>query len=47
MSRNASELGMPYVYDPSQQIVRLTGDDLRCGHRRSAGACSSMITSLR
>ncbi len=25
------ELGMPYAYDPSQQIVRLTGDDLRIG----------------
>src|SRR4030067_2328861 len=25
------ELGIPYIYDPSQQIVRLTGDDLRTG----------------
>lgn len=25
------ELGIPYIYDPSQQIVRLTGDDLRAG----------------
>ncbi len=25
------ELGLPYLYDPSQQIVRLTGDDLRNG----------------
>ena len=25
------ELGFPYVYDPSQQIVRLTGADLRTG----------------
>lgn len=24
-------LGVPYVYDPSQQIVRLSGDDLRAG----------------
>jgi adenosine kinase len=26
-----AELGIPYVYDPSQQIVRLSGDDLRAG----------------
>jgi adenosine kinase len=25
------ELGIPYLYDPSQQIVRLTGADLRTG----------------
>jgi adenosine kinase len=25
------ELGIPYLYDPSQQIVRLTGDELRRG----------------
>ena len=25
------ELGIPYLYDPSQQIVRLSGDDLRAG----------------
>ncbi len=25
------ELAIPYLYDPSQQIVRLTGDDLRKG----------------
>lgn len=24
-------LGIPYVYDPSQQTIRLTGDDLRAG----------------
>jgi adenosine kinase len=25
------EMGIPYIYDPSQQIVRLTGEDLRLG----------------
>jgi adenosine kinase len=25
------ELGIPYLYDPSQQIIRLSGDDLRMG----------------
>ena len=25
------ELGIPYIYDPSQQIVRISGDDLRAG----------------
>lgn len=25
------ELGIPYLYDPSQQIVRLTGDELKLG----------------
>jgi adenosine kinase len=25
------DLAIPYIYDPSQQIVRLTGDDLRMG----------------
>jgi adenosine kinase len=29
--RECQELGLPYAYDPSQQIVRLTGDDLRTG----------------
>jgi len=29
--RECQELGLPYAYDPSQQIVRLTGDDLRAG----------------
>lgn len=25
------ELGLPYLYDPSQQVVRLSAEDLRCG----------------
>jgi adenosine kinase len=25
------ELGVPYLYDPSQQIIRLSGDELRAG----------------
>lgn len=25
------EIGLPYIYDPSQQIVRLSADDLRAG----------------
>jgi adenosine kinase len=25
------ELGLPYMYDPSQQIIRLSGQDLRAG----------------
>ena len=25
------ELGIPYIYDPSQQIVRMSGNDLRAG----------------
>lgn len=29
--QECQELGFPYAYDPSQQIVRLTGDDLRIG----------------
>ncbi len=29
--KECQELGYPYLYDPSQQIVRLTGDDLREG----------------
>jgi adenosine kinase len=27
------ELGIPYLYDPSQQIIRLSGDELRAGIR--------------
>lgn len=27
------ELDIPYIYDPSQQIIRLSGDDLVCGAR--------------
>jgi len=29
--RECQALGLPYAYDPSQQIVRLTGDELRAG----------------
>lgn len=29
--KEAAELSLPYVYDPSQQIVRLTGEELRLG----------------
>ncbi len=29
--KECQELGYPYLYDPSQQIVRLTSDDLRVG----------------
>ena len=29
--RECQELGLAYIYDPSQQIVRLSGDDLRLG----------------
>jgi adenosine kinase len=30
-TRECQELGIPYIYDPSQQIVRLTADEVRCG----------------
>ncbi len=30
-------MGLPYIYDPSQQIVRLTGEDLRSGISRAFG----------
>lgn len=33
--RECKELGIPYIYDPSQQIVRLSGDDLIEGTRGS------------
>jgi adenosine kinase len=29
--RECQELGLAYAYDPSQQIVRLSAEDLRCG----------------
>ena len=29
--RECKQLGIPYIYDPSQQIIRLSGDDLREG----------------
>ena len=29
--RECKELGIPYIYDPSQQVIRLSGDDLREG----------------
>ena len=31
--RECQELGVPYIYDPSQQIVRLGGDELLAGTR--------------
>ena len=30
-TRECQELGIPYLYDPSQQIIRLSGQDLRDG----------------
>lgn len=30
-ARQSQELGIPYLYDPSQQVVRLEADDLRAG----------------
>lgn len=30
-ARQSRELGIPYLYDPSQQVVRLNPDDLRAG----------------
>jgi adenosine kinase len=32
-ARECQELGIPYIYDPSQQIVRLSGEELREGAR--------------
>ncbi len=29
--QECQQLGIPYAYDPSQQIVRLTAEELRCG----------------
>jgi adenosine kinase len=34
-ARECQELGVPYIYDPSQQIVRLSGEELREGVRRA------------
>ena len=33
--RECKELGIPYIYDPSQQIIRLSGDELLEGVRGS------------
>ena len=33
--RECKELGLPYIYDPSQQIVRLSGEELADGVRGS------------
>ena len=32
-ARECQELGVPYIYDPSQQIVRLSGEELLAGTR--------------
>jgi adenosine kinase len=32
-ARECQELGIPYIYDPSQQIIRLSGEDLIDGMR--------------
>jgi adenosine kinase len=34
-ARECKELGLPYIYDPSQQIIRLNGDELADGVRGS------------
>jgi adenosine kinase len=31
--RECQELGIPYIYDPSQQIIRLSGEELVAGAR--------------
>ncbi|HIE58327.1 MAG TPA: carbohydrate kinase family protein [Anaerolineales bacterium] len=38
--RECQELGIPYLYDPSQQIPRMSGDDLRSGVE---GAAALMV----
>jgi adenosine kinase len=35
-ARECKELNLPYIYDPSQQIIRLNGDELADGVRGSA-----------
>jgi adenosine kinase len=35
------ELGIPYLYDPSQQIIRLSGEDLRAG----LGGCDLLVVN--
>ncbi|MBI5650730.1 MAG: carbohydrate kinase family protein [Chloroflexi bacterium] len=35
-ARECKELNLPYIYDPSQQIIRLSGDELADGVRGSA-----------
>ncbi len=37
-ARECKELGLPYIYDPSQQIIRLTGEEL------AEGVCGSAMT---
>ena len=32
-ARECQELGIPYIYDPSQQIIRLSGEELLAGTR--------------
>jgi len=32
-ARECQELGIPYIYDPSQQIIRLSGEELLAGAR--------------
>jgi adenosine kinase len=34
-ARECQELGIPYIYDPSQQIIRLTGEELVDGTREA------------
>jgi adenosine kinase len=34
-AQECQELGIPYIYDPSQQIVRLSGEELREGVREA------------
>ncbi|MBI4789458.1 MAG: carbohydrate kinase family protein [Chloroflexi bacterium] len=37
-ARECQELGLPYIYDPSQQIIRLSGEEL------AAGVSGSLMT---
>jgi len=40
------QMNIPYIYDPSQQIVRMTGDELLRRASMALRRYSSMIMSL-
>ena len=38
-------LGIPFIWDPGQQCARMSGDELRDGHRRRRASSSATTTS--
>ncbi len=44
--QECQELDIPYIYDPSQQIVRLNAEEVRCGIEGALACLSTIMSTL-